>query len=44
LINASSLCRKQQRGQLNIKAQNGKQLKNNRLKIKAPCKGKMKKG
>ncbi len=43
LINTSSLCAKKQLAQLNLKAQNGKQLKNNKLKIKTPC-GKKKKG
>ena len=33
LINTSSLCAKKQKGQLNIKAQNGKQLKNNKLQL-----------
>jgi hypothetical protein len=40
LINTSSLCAKQQKGQLNIKAQNGKQLKNNKLQLKTSCKKK----
>ncbi len=44
LINTSSLCDKPQKAQLNLKAQNGKQLKNNKLQIKTPCKGKKKKG
>jgi hypothetical protein len=43
LINTSSLCKKKQLAKLNIKAQNGKQLKNNKLRIKTPCKGKKKK-
>ncbi len=43
LINTSSLCDKPQKAQLNIKAQNGKQLKNNKLQIKTPCGGKKKK-
>jgi hypothetical protein len=44
LINTSSLCDKPQKAQLNIKAQNGKQLKNNKLQIKTPCGGSKKKG
>ena len=44
LINTSSLCEKKQLAKLNIKAQNGKQLKNNKLQIKTPCGGKKKKG
>lgn len=43
LINTSSLCKKKQLAKLNLKGQNGKQLKNNKLKIKTPC-GKKKKG
>jgi len=37
LINTSSLCKTKQLAKLNLKAQNGKQLKNNKLKIKTPC-------
>jgi hypothetical protein len=45
LINTSSLCKSKQFAKLNLKAQNGKQLKNNKLRIKTPCgKGKKKKG
>ncbi|HEY1355835.1 MAG TPA: hypothetical protein VGF09_05930 [Solirubrobacterales bacterium] len=45
LINTSSLCKTKQFAKLNLKAQNGKQLKNNKLRIKTPCgKGKKKKG
>ena len=42
LINTSNLCAKKQRGQLNIKAQNGKQLKNNKQKLQVKCKAKKK--
>jgi hypothetical protein len=44
LINTSSLCAKKQKGQLNIKAQNGKQLKNNKLQLKTSCGKSKKKG
>jgi hypothetical protein len=44
LINTSSLCKKKQLAKLNLKGQNGKQLKNNKLKIKTPCGKKKKKG
>jgi hypothetical protein len=43
LINTSSLCKSKQLAKLNLKAQNGKQLKNNKLQIKTPCGGKKKK-
>src|SRR5262249_50602760 len=44
LINTSSLCNSKQFAKLNLKAQNGKQLKNNKLQIKTPCGGGKKKG
>ena len=44
LINTSSLCAKKQLAKLNLKAQNGKQLKKNKLRIKTPCGKKKKKG
>jgi hypothetical protein len=45
LINTTSLCKTKQFAKLNLKAQNGKQLKNNKLQIKTPCGGgKKKKG
>jgi hypothetical protein len=37
LINTSNLCNKQQRAKLNLRAQNGKQLKNTKLRIHTPC-------
>ena len=37
LINTSNLCRRSSWAKLNLKAQNGKQLKNNKLQIKTPC-------
>ena len=44
LINTSSLCAKKQKGQLNIKAQNGKQLKNNKLQLQDQLQEQKKKG
>ena len=37
LINTSNLCNGPQRAKLNLRAQNGKQLKNTKLRIHTPC-------
>jgi hypothetical protein len=43
LVNSQDLCRRKQFAKLNLKAQNGKQVKKKRLKVRTSCKKKKKK-
>ncbi len=37
LINTQNLCKRTQRAKLNLRAQNGRQVKNTKLRLKTPC-------